>query len=113
MNIGDAGRESFVSNQEAVRTEVFIWQIVVLLVAAGCAIACLLGICIAIAKLAKGISSIGAELKKMNAKMERVEAVDKDEPKPTELSGPNPSLEDIEAAISNFEKVKRVDLTKP
>ena len=37
---------------------------------AGCAIGCLLGICRAIEKLVKGISSIEAELTKMNTKLE-------------------------------------------
>ncbi len=91
----------------------FTWQITVLFAAAGCAVVCLLGICIAIGKLTKGLSSIGAELAKMNAKMEKVEAVDGDDlRKSRDQHGPDPSFEDIEAAISSFEKLKRIDLTR-
>ena len=79
------------------------WQITVLLAMAGCAIGCLLMICGAIRKLAKGILSVGAELQKMNAKLERIEAV----------SGDDTSLEAVEAAFSNFEKLKRIDKTQP
>jgi len=58
--------------------------------------------------------SVGAELAKMNAKIEKIEAVNKDDPKkPADQYAPDPSLEEIEAAISNFEKLKRIDLTKP
>ncbi len=81
----------------------FTWQITVSLAMAGCAIACLLLICRAIHKLAKGILSIGAELQKMNAKLERIEAV----------SGDDTSLEAVEAAFSNFEKLKRIDKSQP
>ena len=91
-----------------------IWQITVLFAMAGCAICCLLGICRAIEKLAKGIFSIGAEITKMNAKLESIEAVNRDDPKkPMDQSESDTSLEDLEAAISNFEKLKRIDLTKP
>ena len=118
MNRRDAGRDGFASIQEAVRTEMFTWQITVLLAVAGCAIGCLLvgcllGIWRVTAKLTKGILSIGAELTKLNAKIERIEAVNRDDPKkPMDRYGPDPSFEDIEAAISNFEKLKRIDLTK-
>ena len=79
------------------------WQITVLFAMAGCAIGCFLGIYRAIEKLVKGILSIGVELTKMNAKLERIEAV----------NGDDTSLETLEAAFSNFEKLKRIDLTKP
>ncbi len=79
------------------------WQITVLFVMAICAIGCLFGICRAIEKLAKGIHSLGAELTKVNAKLERIEAV----------SGDDTSLEAIETAFSNFEKLKRLDPTNP
>ena len=78
------------------------WQIAVLFALAGCAIGCLLGIFRAIEKLVKGVLSVGAELTKINAKLESVEAV----------KGDDTSLEAIEAAVSGFEKLKRVDLTK-
>jgi hypothetical protein len=77
------------------------WQISVLFAMAGCAIGCLIGICIAIERLVKGIVSIEAELTKMNSKLESVEATKGDEAE----------LESIEAAVSGFEKLKRIDLT--
>jgi hypothetical protein len=89
------------------------WQLVVLFVLAAGAIGCLLGICRAIGKLAKGIFSLQAEIKQMNAKLTSVETVSRDESgKPAEESEPDSALEALEAAISNFEKLKRVDLTK-
>ena len=91
-----------------------IWQISVLFAMAGCAIGCLLGIYKALEKLAKGILSIGAELTKLNTKLQSIEAVSRDDSKkPMDQSEPDTSLEDLEAAIANFEKLKRVDLTKP
>jgi hypothetical protein len=92
--------------------EMSTWQITVILGMAGCAVGCLFGVFIAVEKLAKGIFSIGAELTRMNAKLESVEAVNRDDLKePTDQY--EPGLEAIEAAISNFEKLKRIDLTKP
>ena len=85
------------------------WQIIISFAMAACAIGCLLGICRAIEKLAKGIVSVGAEFKKMNAKLASIEAVSGDDPKRTKEQY-EPGLEDIEAAISNFEKLKRIDL---
>ncbi len=78
------------------------WQIVVLFAMAGGAIGCLLVICRAIEKLVKGIASLGAELTKLNAKLESIEAV----------RGDDTELEAIEAAVSGFEKLKRVDLSR-
>ena len=76
-----------------------IWQVIVIFAMAGLAIGCLLGICRALFKLARGISAMGAELTKMNSKLERIEAV----------NGDDTSLEAMEAAFSNFEKLKRVE----
>ena len=90
------------------------WQIIVLFAMAGGAICCLLGIIKAVDKLAKGIFSLGAEIAKMNAKLQSIEAVNRDDPKkPIDQSEPDILLEDLEAAISNFEKLKRIDLTTP
>jgi hypothetical protein len=81
---------------------------------AGCAVACLLWISIMIEKLAKAIFSIGTELTEMNAKIEKIEAVDKDHlVKPAGQETADTAFADIEAAISNFEKLKRIDITKP
>ena len=90
------------------------WQIAVLFAMAGCAIGCLLGICRAIEKLTKVFFSIGTELTNLNAKIEKIEAVNRDDyQKSMDHNDLDSSLEDIEAAISNFEKLKRIDLTKP
>ena len=91
------------------------WQITVLFaIMAGCAIGCLFGIYRAMEKLARALFSIGAELTKMSTKIEKIETVNGDYPTKTmDQYGPDPSLEDIEAAISKFEKLKRIDLTKP
>jgi hypothetical protein len=80
-----------------------IWQVIVLFAMAGCAIGCLLIIYKAIWKLTKAVSSIGSELTKINSKLERIEAV----------NGEDTSLQAMEAAISNFEKLKRVEAAKP
>ncbi len=79
-----------------------IWQMIVLIVMAGCAIGCLVTICMALQKLVKVLSFIGTELTKLSAKLERVEAVDNDDT----------SLEAVEAALANFEKLKRIDIRK-
>ncbi len=89
-----------------------IWQMSVLFAAAGCALACFLGIWRALERLAKGVFSVGAELTKLNAKIEGIEAVTRDDSrKPADQLGLDPSLEDIEAALSNLEKLRRIDLT--
>jgi len=79
------------------------WQIAVLFAMAGCAIGCLLGICRAVEKLVKSIFSLRTELTRMNAKLESVETI----------KGDDAELEAIEAAVSGFEKLKRVDVTRP
>ncbi len=86
-----------------------IWQIAVLVVIAGGLVACLLAVSKAIQELGKGIAAIGTELKRMNAKLESVEAVSKDSPERPAEQYDN-ELEALEAAISNFEKLKRIDL---
>jgi hypothetical protein len=75
-----------------------MWQVSVLLALAGAATVCLFGIFKALNNLAKGFSSIAAELAKLNGKLERVEAV----------NGDDSSLEALESAFSTFEKLKRV-----
>jgi hypothetical protein len=78
------------------------WQIVVIFAMAGCAIGCLVGICRAIDKLTKAVFSLRTELTKIDAKLESIEPV----------KGDDAELEAIEAAVSGFEKLKRVDLTR-
>jgi hypothetical protein len=90
------------------------WHLAVLFAMAVGVIVCLLGIYRAVEQLAKGIFSLEAELKRMNAKLTSVETVNRDESgKPANESEPDSALEALEAAISNFEKLKRVDLPKP
>jgi hypothetical protein len=88
-----------------------IFQIIALYVIAGFAVVCLLAIFRSLDKLAKAAASIGVELTKMNSKLEVIEAVNRDD-----LESPAdqklPELEAIESAISNFEKLKRVDLSE-
>ncbi len=79
------------------------WQITLLFATAGCAIGCLVVICRAIQQAAKAILAVGAELKNMNTKLESIQAV----------GGDDTSLEAVEAALSNFEKLKRIDKTEP
>ncbi len=80
-----------------------IWQISVLIGLAGLLIGCLVGIWRAIEKAAKGILAVGTQLSKLSDKLERIEAV----------NGDDTSFEAMEAAFSNFEKLKRIDLPKP
>ncbi len=90
------------------------WQVIALFVTAGCLIVSLVGICLGIGKLTRGILSIAAEITKMNAKIDRIEATSGDRSsKQKEQCAPDSSFEDIEAAISNFEKLKRIDVTRP
>ncbi len=87
------------------------WQTIILLGMAGCALGCLFGIFKSIERLGEGIFGIRTELTKMNAKVESIEAANKAGPEePTDKD--EPDLADIEAAVSNFEKLKRIDLTK-
>ena len=89
-----------------------ILQITVLFVIAGGAVACLFAIYRSLEKLAKSISSISAELAKMNGKLEIIEAVNADDLQKSDDQRLS-ELEDIETAISNFEKLKREDSTEP
>ena len=91
------------------------WQMTVLLALAGCTMGCLAGILRAIQSLAKDLFSIGAELKKLNAKLERVEAVNSEDfaKSADHEQSDLEALEAIETAISNFETLKRVDLASP
>ncbi len=89
------------------------WQITALYVIAGCAVGCLLWICIALEKLAKTLFSIGTALVKINVKIERIEAMNKDIPESPKVEPtPDSAFEDLESALANFEKLKRIDLTK-
>jgi copper chaperone CopZ len=87
------------------------WQIAILCAMAGCATGCLLWICRAVEKLAKAFISIGNELKKINEKIEKIEAVNSNDSKPTNQTQEDTTFEEIEAAIASFEKLKRIDLT--
>ena len=89
----------------------YTWQIIVLFALTACAIVCLLAIRKAVERLTEAIFFVRTELTRINAKLVAVEAVNKDDShKP--LEDPDPSLEAIETAISNFEKLKRIDSTE-
>ncbi len=88
------------------------WQMIFFLGIAGCALGCLFGIFKSIERLGQGIFAIRAELTKMNTKVEGIEAVNNTGPE-RPMGECEPDLADIEAAVSNFEKLKRIDLTKP
>jgi hypothetical protein len=96
---------------EAVGIKMSMYQIIGLYVVAGFAVVCLFAIFRSLEKLAKAVSSIGLELTKMNSKLEVIEAVNRDD---LEKGADQklPELEAIESAISNFEKLKRVDLSE-
>jgi hypothetical protein len=95
---------------EAVRIEMAIWQIIALFAMACFAIGCLLGICIAVSKLAKGIKAISGELAKLNEKLEGIEVANReDSTKQSGQSSVDPLFADLESALSNFEKLKRID----
>ncbi len=91
----------------------YTWQITISVVLAVGAIGCLLGICKAIQRLTEAIFFIRMELTKINSKLDAVEVGNRDDlKKPTEQNQVDDSFEVIEAALSNFEKLKRIDLTK-
>jgi len=87
------------------------WQAIVLFALAGCAIGCLLALRKAVERLSEGVFFIRTELTKLNSKLDAVEAVNRDHAKGA-IEEPDTSLEAIEAAISNFEKLKRIDIEK-
>lgn len=91
------------------------WQITAIFALAACAIGCLLGICKAIERLSESIKFIRTELTKIDSKLEAVEVVNNrdDLKKPVDQNEADHSLEALEAAISSFEKLKRIDITKP
>ncbi len=92
-----------------------IWLILILLAMAGCMIGCLYGIFRATEGLANGIFSVRTELVKMNAKLDRIEAVSGEDSQRSmgQQESDVEAIEAIEAAISNFENLKRIDLTNP
>jgi hypothetical protein len=79
------------------------WQMIILLAVTGCTIGSLIGIYKAVERLSKAVFTIGAELKKMNGKLERVEAASKDDAaRPANPYGIDDS---IEAALRNLDKL--------
>ena len=85
-----------------------IWQMLILIALAGGIMVCLIKIGLAVENLARAISPIGAEIKRMNSKLESVEAVGKENDQKPAVQD-KPDFDAIEAAISNFEKLKRID----
>jgi len=86
------------------------WEISVLVVIAGSGIAGLLQISKAIRELGSGIFAIEAELKSINARAAAGAAGKGTPANPVEPH--DNDLKAIETAISNFERMKRIDSAK-
>jgi len=84
------------------------WQVIALFALTAGAIGCLLGIRKAVERLTEALYFVRTELTRINAKLVTVEAANKEDAN-TRVEEPDTSLEAIETAISNFEKLKRVD----
>jgi hypothetical protein len=91
------------------------WQILIFIAMAGCVIGCLLRIFNAIERLTNCIDTVGIELRKMNTKLERIEiAAGDDSQEPMRQQDFDAeAIDAIETAISNFENLKRIDLSNP
>jgi hypothetical protein len=91
------------------------WQLLIFIAMAGCMIGCLWRIFNAIERLTNCIDSVGIEFRKMNAKLERIEiAAGDDSQRPMDQQDFDAeAIDAIEAALSNFENLKRIDLTNP
>ena len=82
---------------------------VFLIAATVCAIGCLFRICRAIEKLSRGIFSIRRGLTELNTKLESMTTASREDSKtPKDEGEPDISLKTLEAAVSNFEKMKRL-----
>ncbi len=92
-----------------------VWQIFIVIAMLGCVIGCLWRIFGAIEKLSSGIFSVSRELMRINAKLESIEVVAGDDvQRPLgQQESDAEAIEAIETAISNFENLKRIDLTNP
>lgn len=92
-----------------------IWYTLILVALASCMIHCLWQIFKAIEKLTEGISTVSSELVKMNSKLDGVESVSGEESSKSmsQQDTDVDAIEAIEAAISNFENLKRIDSENP
>ena len=79
------------------------WQMIILLAITGCTIGSLIGIYKAVERLSKAVFTIGSELKKINSKLERIEAVGKDDA--ARLAAAYGVDDSIEAALRNLDKL--------
>ena len=92
-----------------------IWYVLIFAVLASCMIHCLWQIFKAIEKLTEGISTVSSELVRMNSKLDGVESVTGEESPKSVIKQDSDveAIEAIEAAISNFENLKKIDLASP
>lgn len=89
-------------------------QAAVLILTGCCAVASLVAIWLAIGKLAKSLSEICVELAGINMKLEAQESSKEEALQDSPgIHAPDDSFKDLEEAISNFEKMKRIDAGKP
>ncbi len=92
-----------------------VWYVLIIVALASCMIHCLWQIFKAIERLTEGLSTVSSELVKMNSKLDGVESVTGEESLKS-MSQPDndtDAIEAIEAAISNFENLKRMDSENP
>lgn len=107
--------QEFCVDSVDLRAEMSIWYVLIIVALASCMIHCLWQIIKAIERLTEGVSTISSELVKMNSKLDGVESITGDEP-PKSANQPESdvdAIEAIEAAISNFENLKRIDSENP
>lgn len=79
------------------------WQMIILFAITGFTIGSLIAIYRAVERLSKAVFTIGAELKKINSKLERIEIVSRDD---AARAGAVYGIDDsIEAALRNLDKL--------
>jgi hypothetical protein len=92
-----------------------IWYVLIIVALASCVIHCLWQISKAIDRLTDGLSTVTSELVNINLKLEGVEPATGEEPDKSAIPPDNDvdPIDAIEAAISNFENLKRIDSKNP
>jgi len=92
-----------------------IWYVLIIVALASCMIHCLWQISRAIERLTEGLSTVSSELVNMNLKLDGVESITGEESAKSTSPPDNDvdPIQAIEAAISNFENLKRIDSKTP
>lgn len=92
-----------------------IWYVLIIVALASCVIHCLWQISKAIERLTESLATVSSELVNMNLKLEGVESITGEGPAKSASPPDNDvdPIEAIEAAISNFENLKRIDSKNP